>query len=593
MVPVRACWKSAPERLVMSAALRKPRAYSASITEKLKLTDAGGVYPPLIVGALAALATAARSLTAVIASSSHAWAVRSLVNTVCAALVRSVPDTALPNLKPAGRTPAAWPIGSKTGRSNVGGASAGGSLAWVATDETVKNCCTARMNARIRTATLPAFCAPWPAGAPGVAAAVNGGSHCGLPVTVKNAVHCAAVTCFSVATVGAGVGGDVVEGSQAAIWSASVLGITTNVTTDPLCTSAGTPVPRMTVVAVTLCTVVPAAMPAPETDIPAVMPSVLPEPKVSTEVFCPQSAVVVAVTGSNMMTEPPGTVARTPMLSVTVVEVSFWTLVPGAIFGPATGIPLLMLFVPAGPLKVSVTPGRDSAVVVAVTGAIGVAGIMKNVTTELLGRSAETFALSVTVVAVTLCTVVPAAISGPAADIPTLIQLAPSAPPKVSRAVPDGQSAVVVSVTGGVAKLNTSTAPAGTLPRTCLLSVTAVGGTPWTVVPAPMPGPDRCIPALIPLAAPGPKVSTLPPDGQSAVVPAVTGANVMIEPAGTSARTSVLSVTVAVTYLTVVPGATFGPDTGIPAPIPVPAPKVSTEPEAVPAMVDAANGVMM
>ena len=125
MVPVKACWKSAPERLVMSAALRKPRAYSASITEKLKLTGAGRVYPPLTGGAVAALATAARSLTVVIVSSSQAWAVRSPVNTVCAALVRSVPDTALPNLKPGGRSPAAWPIGSKTGRSNVGGASAG------------------------------------------------------------------------------------------------------------------------------------------------------------------------------------------------------------------------------------------------------------------------------------------------------------------------------------------------------------------------------------------------------------------------------------------------------------------------------------
>src|SRR6266571_6704299 len=127
------------------------------------------------------------------------------------------------------------------------------------------------MNARIRTATLPAFCAPWPGGPPGVAAAVNGGSHCVLPVTVKNAVHCTAVTCFSVATVGSGVGGDVVEGSQAAIWSASVLGIVTNVTTEPLGTSAGTPVLRVTVVAVTLSTVVPAAMPAARADIPGVI----------------------------------------------------------------------------------------------------------------------------------------------------------------------------------------------------------------------------------------------------------------------------------------------------------------------------------
>ena len=140
-----------------------------------------------------------------------------------------------------------------------------------------------------------------------------------------------------------------------------------------------------------------------------------------------------------------------------------------------------------------------------------------------------------TVVAVTVWTVVPAAMLGPAAAIPTLTGLAPSAPPKVSRAVPDGQSAVLESVTGGTAKLNTSSAPAGTLPMTCLLSVTVVGAVLCTVVPVAMLAPDTGIPALIPLAAPGPKVSTVPPGGQSAVVAAVTGANVTTEPAGTSA----------------------------------------------------------
>ena len=59
--------------------------------------------------------------------------------------------------------------------------------------------------------------------APGATGWVNGGSHCGLPCTVKNAVHCDAVTCFSVATVGLAVAGFVVVGSQAAICSASVL----------------------------------------------------------------------------------------------------------------------------------------------------------------------------------------------------------------------------------------------------------------------------------------------------------------------------------------------------------------------------------
>ena len=70
-------------------------------------------------------------------------------------------------------------------------------------------------------------------GAPGTTGWVNGGSHCAFPVTEKKLVHCASVTCFSVATVGCGVDGDVVDGSQAAIWSASVLGVMMNVMDEP------------------------------------------------------------------------------------------------------------------------------------------------------------------------------------------------------------------------------------------------------------------------------------------------------------------------------------------------------------------------
>ena len=87
-----------------------------------------------------------------------------------------------------------------------------------------------------------------------------------------------------------------------------------------------------------------------------------------------------------MMTEPLGTVPETPVLRVTVVGISLRTVVPATMLMPATGIPLLIPFVPPAPPKVSVVPGGASAVVAAVTGAIGVAGIMKNVMAEPAAR---------------------------------------------------------------------------------------------------------------------------------------------------------------------------------------------------------------
>ena len=76
---------------------------------------------------------------------------------------------------------------------------------------------------------------------------------------------------------------------------------------------------------------------------------------------------------------------------------------PGGIFAPETDIPAL---IPTVPPKVRVLPDGQSAVVAAVRGPAGGLGISANVMTAPLGTSPETPVLSVTVVAVTLCTVV-------------------------------------------------------------------------------------------------------------------------------------------------------------------------------------------
>ena len=123
----------------------------------------------------------------------------------------------------------------------------------------------------------------------------------------------------------------------------------------------------MTVVAVTLCTVVPGAMFAPETGIPVPIPLVPPEPKVSVTPGR-QSAVVVAVRGANVMTEPVGTSAGTPALRVTVVPVTLCTVVPAAMFGPATAIPAVIPSVPPGSKVSTAVSCGQSAVVVTMTG---------------------------------------------------------------------------------------------------------------------------------------------------------------------------------------------------------------------------------
>src|ERR1035437_4364366 len=153
-------------------------------------------------------------------------------------------------------------MGSKAGRSKVGGALRAGNWAVVGTDETVKNSCTARTNERIRKETYPAFCDVWFCATPGATGCVNGGSHVGFPVLVKKLVHCVALTCFSVSTVGFGVGGLVVEGNHAAIWSASRLGDgnVTNSINVPAGTSPMTFWLSIRVGELTVLTVVPAGI---------------------------------------------------------------------------------------------------------------------------------------------------------------------------------------------------------------------------------------------------------------------------------------------------------------------------------------------
>jgi len=61
-------------------------------------------------------------------------------------------EVGLPNLNPIPKLGTARVIGSNAGRSNVVGSPGTGARAVVGTDETVKNCCTARMKALIRPA---------------------------------------------------------------------------------------------------------------------------------------------------------------------------------------------------------------------------------------------------------------------------------------------------------------------------------------------------------------------------------------------------------------------------------------------------------
>ena len=83
----------------MSAALTKPRAYSASMTEKVKLTW-GGSVPETGAGASAAPATCQSSLIVVIASMSQACPAASPGSASCAALASAPAGSAAPNWNP-------------------------------------------------------------------------------------------------------------------------------------------------------------------------------------------------------------------------------------------------------------------------------------------------------------------------------------------------------------------------------------------------------------------------------------------------------------------------------------------------------------
>ena len=217
------------------------------------------------------------------------------------------------------------------------------------------------------------MCVTWPGEAPGATGCVKGGSQLEFPVYVKKLVHCDAVTRFNVSTGRFGVGGAVV-GSHAAIWSASELASGTNEITDPFGTSDATALLRMTVVAVTLSTVVPGAMPVPKTDMPARIPLVDAKVNVAPE---GASTVVDAVTGTrsdryvvairNVISEPSGTSPATGPLSVMVVAVRLCTVVPAGIFGPDTDMSGWM---PAVDAKVRILPEGQSTDVFALMGLV-------------------------------------------------------------------------------------------------------------------------------------------------------------------------------------------------------------------------------
>ena len=191
------------------------------------------------------------------------------------------------------------------------------------------------------------------------------------------------------------------------------------------------------------------------------------------------SAVVTAVIGAigslNVIAVAAGTPPVTTALSVTVVAVTDWAVVPLGILGPVTDMPALIPVVAA---NVSIDPVEAlvSAVVVAVIGGIG----WLNAMSELGGTSLVTDWLKATAVA-TLRTVVPAgmvALGGPVTVMPVLTAK-PATEANVS-VLPAVVLPVVVAVMGGFVLLNVMTVVAGTV--TFPFNVTVIV-TLWTVVP--------------------------------------------------------------------------------------------------------------
>ena len=280
---------------------------------------------------------------------------------------------------------------------------------------------------------------------------MNGGSHCGLPGRAKKPVHWAAVTCFSVATVGCGVAGLVVPGSHAAIWPASVLGRKANVISEPPVTSAAAPGLRVTVVAVTPVTVLPVARPAPKADMPALM---LPA---SAKVSCcvPAAAswpVVAARLGSGPSPARPN-VTWTPVpmwavafwLRATVVAVTASTVVPA---GRPAAVTVIPAQTPVAAPKVSreVPDGQLPVVVPWTAGSVDPGAIAK-ATGAPAPTSAVTPVVRVTPVAVTASTVVPGARPAPRTVRPAAM---PVVSPRASAAWPAGQAEAVDAVTGAM-----------------------------------------------------------------------------------------------------------------------------------------------
>src|SRR5208337_13172 len=205
----------------------------------------------------------------------------------------------------------------------------------------------------------PALCVTCPGEAPGATGCVKGGSQLEFPVYVKKLAHCDAVTRFKVSTVGFGVGGVVVVGSQAAIWSASELGKSAsfaNVIRVPFGTSPWTASWIVTVVALLLSTAVPGVILTPYADIPATTPPVLAKVKM---VPAGQSALVARTTfeigALNVRTSVVATPPVVAALKVTVVVVTLEiTVVPGALFVPLTFIPATIPSVTGVPSNVRV-----------------------------------------------------------------------------------------------------------------------------------------------------------------------------------------------------------------------------------------------
>ena len=180
---------------------------------------------------------------------------------------------------------------------------------------------------------------------------------------------------MNVSTVGCGVDGVVVLGSHAAIWSASELASGTNEMTDALGTSLATALLSVTAVGDTLSTVVPVAIPFPNTDMPVAMPLVAPKVKV---VPAGVSSVVDWAMGTrsdrsvaivrNVIGAPSGTSSETGPFSVTVVALStLCTIVPAGIFGPKTAMSRSM---PAVDANVSTLPEGQSADVFTLMGKV-------------------------------------------------------------------------------------------------------------------------------------------------------------------------------------------------------------------------------